>query len=134
MFRSTFELRVRYGETDRMGFLFHAHYANYYEIGRTESIRQLGLSYRQIEEAGVLMPVTDLSIKFLLPAHYDERITVHSVIPKMPEVRMIVEGEMRNEAGQCINRSEVKLTFLDAQSKRIVTAPKNLCDKLAPFY
>lgn len=134
MYRSSFDLRVRYGETDRMGFLFHAHYANYYEIGRTESIRQLGLSYRQIEEAGVLMPVTDLSIKFLLPAHYDERITVVSTIPKMPEVRMIVEGEMINEAGQCINRSEVKLTFLDAASKRIVTAPQTLTDKLAPYF
>ncbi len=134
MYRSTFDLRVRYGETDRMGFLFHAHYANYYEIGRTESIRQLGLSYRQIEEAGILMPVTDLSIKFMLPAHYDERITVVSVIPKMPEVRMIVQGEMLNEAGQCINRSEVRLTFLDAESKRIVTAPDMLTAKLSAHF
>ena len=127
-------MRVRYGETDRMGFLFHAHYANYYEVGRTECIRQLGLTYREIEDAGVLMPVTDLSIKFLLPAGYDETITVISTIPSLPAVRMVVHGEMKNEQGQVINQSEVRLTFLEASSKRIVVAPDVLLSRLQSFF
>jgi acyl-CoA thioester hydrolase len=134
VYRSETTLRVRYGETDRMGFLFHAHYANYYEVGRTECIRQLGLTYREIEDAGVLMPVTDLSIKFLLPAGYDETIKVISTIPTLPAVRMVVHGEMQNEQGQVINRSEVKLTFLEASSKRIVVAPDILLTRLQPFF
>jgi len=117
-----------------MGFLFHAHYANYYEVGRTESIRQLGLTYRSIEEEGILMPVTDLSIKFLLPAHYDELITIHSTIAQMPEVRMIIQGEMINEQGQVINRSEVKLTFLNASTRHICRAPESLSNKFRPFF
>lgn len=134
MYVSETQIRVRYGEVDRMGFLFHAHYANYYEVGRTECIRQLGLTYKTIEDAGVLMPVTDLSVKFLLPARYDELITVRSTIPSLPAVRMVVEGEMRNASGETINRSEVRLTFLDAASGRIVTAPETLLAKLRPFY
>ncbi|MBI1192447.1 MAG: YbgC/FadM family acyl-CoA thioesterase [Bacteroidetes bacterium] len=127
-------LRVRYGETDRMGFLFHAHYVNYYEVARTESIRQLGLTYRSIEDEGIIMPVTDVMVKYLLPAHYDELITIHSTIAKLPEVRMVINAEMLNESGQVINRSEVKLAFLNAASKHICRAPESLLNAFRPFF
>ncbi len=117
-----------------MGFLFHSHYASYYEIGRTESIRQLGLSYLSMEEAGVMMPVTDLNMRFLLPAHYDELITVHSVIEEMPVWRMKIIGEMINEQNQVINRTEVRLAFIDAKTRRIRQAPDMLTDKFKPFF
>lgn len=134
MYESTFQIRVRYAETDRMGFVFHGHYVNFYEVGRTESIRQLGVTYHSLEEAGILMPVTDMSIKFLLPARYDDLLTVKTVIPRMPEIRMIVNAEISNEAGELINRSECRLTFLDATSKRILSSPAMLSDKLAPYF
>lgn len=117
-----------------MGFVFHGHYVNFYEVGRTESIRQLGVTYHSLEEAGILMPVTDMSIKFLLPARYDDLLTVKTVIPRMPEIRMIVNAEISNEAGELINRSECRLTFLDATSKRILSSPAMLSDKLAPYF
>lgn len=127
-------LRVRYGEADRMGFLFHAHYATYYEVGRTESIRELGLSYRAVEDAGVLMPVTDLSIRFLLPARYDEQITITTTFPTLPEWRMLVQAEMHNDRDELINRSEVRLAFLDASTRKICQAPQQLLDKLYPYF
>jgi acyl-CoA thioester hydrolase len=127
-------LRVRYGETDRMGLLYHAHYATYYEVGRTESIRQLGLSYRSIEDAGVLMPVTDMSLKFLLPLQYDEEVQVISNIPSLPEWRMVVQAELRNQAGELVNQSEVRLAFLDAVTKKVRRAPDVLLQALEPFF
>ena len=117
-----------------MGFLYDAHYANYYEVGHTECIRQLGLTYKAIEEAGVLMPVTDLQMKFLLPARYDELITVITTIPVIPEWRMVVQAELKNEKEEVINKAEVKLAFLDAIHHKICRAPEALVQKLAPFY
>ncbi len=117
-----------------MGFLFHGHYANYYEIGRTESIRQLGMTYKSIEEAGVLMPVTDLTIKFMLPAYYDELITVISSMPALPEWRMVIHAEMHNEKGQVLNKSEVRLAFLDAKTRRICRAPDIMIEKMGIFF
>jgi acyl-CoA thioester hydrolase len=134
MYESTTEIRVRYGETDRMGFLYHGHYATYYEIGRTESFRQLGLTYLSMEEKGVIMPVTDLSMKFLAPALYDEIITVKTTVSTIPAVRMIVNAELMGPSGVIINRSEVKLTFLDAKNKSIMTAPQYLLDLLNPYF
>jgi acyl-CoA thioester hydrolase len=80
------------------------------------------------------MPVTDLSIRFLLPAHYDELITIHSTIAQMPEWRMIIQGEMINEQGQVINRSEVRLAFLHAATRQICRAPESLSNKFRPFF
>lgn len=134
MYTSTTVLRVRYGETDRMGFLFHAHYVNYYEVARTESIRQLGLTYRSIEEEGIIMPVTDVIVKYLLPAHYDELITINSTIAKLPEVRMVINAEMLNEKGEVINRSEVRLAFLNAAARHICRAPESLLNAFRPFF
>jgi acyl-CoA thioester hydrolase len=134
MYTARTTLRVRYGETDRMGLLYHAHYATYYEVGRTESIRQLGLSYRSIEDAGVLMPVTDMSLKFLLPLYYDQEVDVISTIPSLPEWRMVVHAELRNPDGDLVNQSEVRLAFLDAASKKIRRAPDVLLQALQPYF
>lgn len=134
MLESTTQIRVRYVETDRMGVLYHGHYATFYEVGRTDLLRGLGITYRELEDAGVLMPVTDLSMKFLAPAHYDELITVKSRVLSIPGVRMIVQAEMENEAGKIINRAEVKLTFLAKGTGQILSAPANLLERLQPHF
>jgi acyl-CoA thioester hydrolase len=134
MLQSTTTIRVRYGETDRMGFLYHGHYATYYEIGRTELMRGLGLTYREMEDSGYLMPVTDLQMKFMAPARYDELITVKTSVPRIPEVRMIVEAQLQNEQGQIINQSEVKLTFIEPGSNKILVAPEMFLQKIRHFF
>ena len=85
MFTSTTEIRVRYGETDQMGYLYYGNYALYYEVGRTDAIRSLGLTYKALEEMGVALPVAELHINYYRPAFYDDLITVKTMLKEMPE-------------------------------------------------
>jgi len=82
MFRSETKIRVRYGETDQMGFAYYGNYAQYYEVGRVEALRGIGMSYRELEEDGVMLPVYTFSIKYLKPALYDDEITIKPLSPK----------------------------------------------------
>jgi len=94
MFSHETKIRVRYAETDKMGYVYYGHYATYYEIGRVETFRKLGLSYKKLEESGVMMPVLDLKIKFIKPAKYDDLLIIRTVIRKLPTVRIHFEYEI----------------------------------------
>ena len=78
------KIRVRYGEVDKMGFVYYGYYSLYYEQARTEMIRKLGISYRELEESGLLLPVIRMNAKYVLPAKYDELLTVKVCVPLMP--------------------------------------------------
>ena len=135
MFTSTTQIRVRYGETDQMGYLYYGNYALYYEVGRAEAIRQLGFTYRQLEEMGVFMPVTELNIQYFRPALYDDLLTVKTILKELPESWKIqFHTELYNEEGVFLNKGVTTLVFFDPVSKKKVPMPEELLNRLSPFF
>jgi acyl-CoA thioester hydrolase len=124
-------LRVRYGETDQMGYLYYGHYAQYYEVGRVETIRSLGLSYKELEEVhGIWLPVVSLDMRFVRPAYYDDLVSIHTEIRRLPDTHIVFHCELYNEKKKLLNAGRVRLCFFDAQSKKVVQAPEFLMEKL----
>src|ERR1700748_1756253 len=117
MFVNTTKLRVRYGETDQMGYMYYGNYAGVYEVGRVEMLRSLGLTYRGMEEFGVMMPVLELKCRYIKPALYDEEITIKVTMEKMPGVRIHFNYELFNEQGELINVGETLLVFVNMETK-----------------
>lgn len=128
----TFEtpIRIHYALTDQMGVVYHGHYAQFYEIGRTESIRNLGYTYKDVEAMGVIMPVVDLHMKFIQPARYDDVILVRTTIREMPlHHKMVFHGEIRM-GDKLINTGTATLYLIDARTMKRVTLPTPLYDIL----
>ena len=117
-----------------MGFVYYGYYSLYYEQARTEMIRKLGISYRELEESGLLLPVIRMNAKYVLPAKYDELLTVKVCVPLMPTKKIGFKYEVYNEENQLINIAETDLLFMDAKTKRIVRAPQMLIDKMEKHY
>jgi acyl-CoA thioester hydrolase len=124
MYASETQVRVRYGETDQLGIVYHGNYAQYYEIGRVEALRQIGSSYKQLEDSGIAMPVLSMNCTYLKPAYYDDLLTVRTLIRELPAARMNFEYEIYNEAGKLINKGSTELAFLSRESRRPVKAPE----------
>lgn len=135
MYTASTEARVRYGETDRMGYLYYGNYALYYEIGRVEMIRALGLSYRQMEDEGIIMPVAELRSKFIRPAFYDDLITIKTTIREWPQNHKIIfHSELYNEKAELLNIGAATLVFLDATTREKIGMPRVLHEKLKPYF
>lgn len=134
MYIHTVQRRVTYGETDKMGYMYYGRYADYYEFGRVEAMRNLGIVYRELEETGIIMPVLDLKISYKKPAFYDDLLTINTIIPKLPGVKIYFEYQIFNEGGTLINEGNSLLLFYDNLKKRPVTTPENLMEKLVPFF
>ena len=135
MYESITQIRVRYGETDQMGFLYYGNYALYYEVGRAEAIRQLGFTYRELEEMGIMMPVVELNSQYFRPAMYDNLITVKTILKELPEGSKIkFHSELYNENQELLNKGITTLVFYDPQQKQKVNMPQQLMDCLAPFF
>lgn len=135
MYAHEVQIRVRYGETDQMGYLYYGNYAQYYEVGRVETIRSLGLSYKEMEEKhGIWLPVMSLETRFVRPAYYDELLTVRSELRELPNQYITFHVEIRNEQRKLVNAGRVRLCFFDAQTKKVVHPPDFLLDKLRPFF
>src|ERR1051325_4884749 len=118
MYTSETTVRVRYGETDQMGFVYYGFYAMYYEVARVESLRQLGVTYKEIEALGVIMPVLENKSKYLAPARYDELLTIVTTVKEKPGVRIRFEYEIFNEENRLIHQGETLLAFVDKISNR----------------
>ncbi len=135
MYTATTQVRVRYGETDQMGFLYYGHYALYYEVGRAEAIRQLGFTYRELEELGITMPVVALESRYLRPARYDDLITIKTTLKTLPEGSSVAfHSELYNEAGELLNTGVTTLVFYDPKAGRKTTLHPELRQRLAPFF
>lgn len=120
-------VRVVYADTDQMGVVYHGNYARYFEIGRVEALRSLGITYKDVEKRGVVMPVAELNLKFLRPALYDDLLTVQVDVESLPDRRMVFSGMiLRDEEVLC--KSTVVLAFLDAQTKRSMACPEWLLE------
>ena len=126
---------MRYGETDQMGYLYYGHYALLYEIGRTEMLRSLGLSYADMErEAGVMMPVMSLNQRFVRPGRYDELLTITTTLRQLPGRTITFHIEIHNPAGKLCNGGSVKLCFVEMASGRAVAVPDYLYAALKPHF
>ncbi len=135
MYETQTQIRVRYAETDQMNIVYYGNYAQYFEVGRVESIRQLGYTYKDMEEQGVIMPVVELHIKYLRPATYDDLLTVKTQIRELPtKHRIEFYQEVFNEKGKMLTSGKVVLYFLDAKTRNKVTMPEELRKKLTPFF
>ena len=134
MFIHETKIRVRYGETDQMGYMYYGNYAEFYEVGRVEMLRSLGMTYRSMEEDGIIMPVLDLHCKYYKPAFYDEEITVKVILDKFPGVRIHFKYELYNEEKVLINEGETILAFVDVKRKRPCLPPKDFQERLKQFF
>jgi acyl-CoA thioester hydrolase len=134
MFTSETQIRVRYGETDKMGVVYYGNYAMYFEVGRTESIRKWGLTYRKLEEENIIMPVVTLNVKYHRPACYDDLLTIKTIMKEMPSVRIEFFYEIFNEKGELIAEGNTTLVFIDAKTRKPRTAPNYLLEVLQPFF
>lgn len=135
MFTSNTEIRIHYALTDQMGVVYHGHYAQFYEIGRTEALRSLGLTYREIEASGVLMVVTEIHSKFLRPALYDDLITVVTTVKELPLYHKIIfHSEIFNEKKKLLNTGNVTLYFMDAKTMKRTTMPEEIKEKIISFF
>lgn len=135
MFQSTTTHRVRYGETDQMAYLYYGNYALLYEIGRVEMLRDLGLTYANMEaEHGIMLPVMSLNQRFVRPGRYDELLTITTTLRKLPVDTITFHVEIRNPGGKLVNGGSVKLCFVDMKTGKAVPAPDYLLDKLRPHF
>lgn len=135
MFISETNIRIHYALTDQMGIVYHGHYAQFYEIGRTEAIRSLGYTYKDIEAMGIIMPVISIHSKFLRPAKYDDLVTVKTILREMPQHHKITfHNEIYNEQNQLLNVADVTLYFMEAKTMRRVDMPEILKEKVAKYF
>ncbi len=135
MYEHATTVRVRYAETDRMDVVYYGNYAMYFEIGRVEAIRNLGVSYKALEDMGIILPVVELNIKYLRPAKYDDLITIKSQIKELPQDHVIIfDQEVYNESGKLLTIGQVKLYFMDADMGKRAEMPAILKEKLAIYF
>ena len=133
MFQSTTKVRVRYAETDQMGFCYYGNYAQYYEVARVEALRSLGISYKNLEAQGYLLPVSDFSIKYILPAFYDEELSVKCIINELTNFKIKFKYEIHNTNGDLLNFGSTTLVFVDKETKKPVNCPEFLNNKILKF-
>jgi acyl-CoA thioester hydrolase len=135
MYRHETKVRVRYGETDQMGYLYYGNYGLYFEVARAEAMRELGITYKiQEEELGIMMPVMTLNCRFLRPAKYDNLVTVRSEVRKLPTDFMRFYHEVFNEEGKLLTAGEVKLAFVDKNTGKRSHAPEYLLNVIGKYF
>ena len=129
------KIRVHYALTDQMGVVYHGHFAQFYEIGRTESIRALGFTYKDMEALGIMMPVVDIQMKFFQPAKYDDLITVKTILKEIPHSHKVVfYGEIYNEQNILLSSGNVTLYFMEMNGRKRSEMPADLKLKIASFF
>lgn len=134
MYTGISKVRVRYAETDQMGIVYYGIYTQYFEVGRVEALRELGLSYRAMEEAGTMLPVTHLEVNYHRSARYDDLLTIRSTIAKLPGVRIAFDHEVLNEQGVLLTTGRVELVFVDSKTMRPKRAPEDFMKIITPYF
>ncbi|MBM3433365.1 MAG: acyl-CoA thioesterase [Bacteroidetes bacterium] len=134
MLVSTYKLRVRYAETDKMGYAYYGVYSTYLEIARVEALRSIGISYATMESDGIMLPVRDVRLRYRRPLKYDDLFTISTTIASLPEgSRLHFTYQIHNEAGELCTEAETTLVFADAQTGRPIAPPDSFISALRPF-
>jgi acyl-CoA thioester hydrolase len=126
-----FQVRVRYAETDQMGVVYHGNYAQYFEMGRVEWLRNMGVSYKWMEENGVMLPVVSLSMNFKKPARYDDLLTVKTILKSQTSVKIEFDYEIYNENGELLTTGYSMLVFVDIKTGRPILPPSYVLENIA---
>lgn len=134
MISSSIQIRVRYAETDRMGYVYYGNYAQYFEVARVEMLRELGFSYKLLEDKGVMLPVADYHIQYKRPAYYDDMLTIEASIVELPTARLQFAYRTLNDKGELLNQAETTLVFVDRNSGRPCRVPKEMWDAMRPHF
>lgn len=135
MYQFDYKKRVRYSETDKMGYLYYGNYASLYEIGRVETIRSLGIAYQELEDVhGIMLPVLSMISRFKMPAKYDEELTIRTTLKEMPSKMITFHHDILNSKGQSINEAVVKLFFIDIASNKRISVPIFIQEKLKAYF
>lgn len=135
MYVSDTTVRVRYAETDQMNIVYYGNYAQYFEVGRVEAIRQLGITYKDIEAMGIMLPVVELHCKYLRPARYDDLLTVRTMLREMPkDHRLEFYQEVYNEDQKLLTTGRVVLYFVKSLTMEKTAMPEEMHERLKPFF
>ena len=127
------KLRVRYGETDQMGYCYYGNYAQYFEVGRVEAMRSVGMSYREMEAKGVMLPVSEFTVKYFSPAKYDDELIITTFISSVKGARLLFDYEIHNENGDLVVKAHTTLVFVDMKSMRPIKAPEDFIKLLENY-
>jgi acyl-CoA thioester hydrolase len=123
-------LKIRYSETDQMGYAHHGNYAKYFEIGRLELLHDLGISYKKMEEEGLILPVYSINTRFIKPAKFDDSLTLRTILKEIPTARITFEYEIYNSENEKISTGETVLVFVNTHKNRPIKIPKKLLSKI----
>ncbi|MEN8746205.1 MAG: thioesterase family protein [Polaribacter sp.] len=126
MKKNSTKIRVRYAETDQMGVVYHGNYAQFFEIGRTEWLRNLGVTYKKMEDSGIMLPVINLQCNFMKSALYDDLLTIHTVIKKKPTVKIEFDYEIKNQNNELICTGNSVLAFINMKTMKPTRCPAYL--------
>lgn len=132
-FKHKTTLRVRYGETDQMGYCYYGNYAQYFEVGRVEALRNLGMSYKNLEEQGVMLPVSEFSVNYKFPAKYDDALSITTHITELRGARLAFDYIIMNENDQLIATAKTTLVFVAKETMRPISPPSTFVDLIAPY-
>jgi acyl-CoA thioester hydrolase len=134
MFQHDVKIRVRYAETDQMGYVYYGNYATYFEVARVEAMRSLGFSYKSMEEQGIMMPVLELKNQFKSPGRYDEELTIRISIKKLPTLKITFHYDVIGEDGREVGLGETTLVWVKMETGKPVRMPSQLVELLSPYF
>ncbi len=123
-------IQVRYDEVDKMGYVYHGNYARYYHISRTELLRKVGISDRELESQNIILPVIEMNIRYLKPVYYDDFITIKTKLLELPETRMKFQHEVINQHNELLNIANSTLVFVDSNTRKPMIVPEIILNKL----
>jgi len=128
------KVRVRYSETDKMGYVYYGNYASYLEVARVELIRSLGLSYKKMEDEGVMLPIAEYKNKYLRPAYYDDELTIKTWIREKPGMKLRFDYEVVNHEGSLLTVAETTLVFVSKETMKPIQPPQNFIDATKKYF
>ena len=134
MLNHEIQVRVRYSETDKMGYVYYGNYAMYLEVARVETFRYLGFSYKRLEDAGVMMPVLEYKTKYIKPAFYDDLLTIKIIVKDKPGIRIRFEYEICNEKKILLNIAETTLVFVNMNTGKPCHLPEDFRKIIDPYF
>jgi acyl-CoA thioester hydrolase len=126
MYNNKIKVRIRYGETDRMGYAHHANYPLYLEEARMELLRSLGIDYKELEDSGIILPVVTYNIKFIYPVFYDDIITIKTTLTDLTAIKLNFDYKIYNQLGKLVSTAKVVLVYVDAKTRKFTSPPKSI--------
>ena len=127
------KIRVRYGETDQMGYCYYGNYAQYFEVGRVEALRKIGMSYKDMENEGVMLPVSEFNVKYIRPAYYDDELTITTKIAELRGPRIYFEYEVKNEKNEIIASASTLLVFVSKTNMKPIAPPTTFLNLIESY-